>query len=97
MVKQESSSMQSSAYACTRENIDECSCSYQQKKVTVDKIGCIRVPVSMVKTIQDSTMAAKVMSELRINDKLNIFFSHTRMEPTILCQTLETTALTSFF
>ena len=30
-------------------------CSYQQKKVTVDKIGCIRVPVSMVKTIQDST------------------------------------------
>jgi hypothetical protein len=42
-------------------------------------------------------MAAKVMSELRINDKLNIFFSHTRMEPTILCQTLETTALTSFF
>jgi hypothetical protein len=57
MVEQESSSMQSSAYACTWKDIDECSYSYQQKKVTVDKIGCIRVPVrgSMVKTIQDSS------------------------------------------
>ena len=95
MVKEESSCMQSAAYACTGKNINHSRCNCKPKQVTFNQIWRKRFPIriSPVKPNRIPTTTAIVMSALKINAKLNIFFNITQTVPAIFSGTKPINAL----